>query len=161
MGEVFHILPHSVAHINLKAVWRHASLWPSLVSLLTLVGYPLPSERDLEPTLPIRGGPINNYGTERGDLRRIKRAALRLLKHICQLLNLTQIQGSLVMKRGRWGVTHPLAFVNCVSHVVLAGTVNWKRSRGFAVLMSFPWTQVILWIPEEPWLSPHILWPSC
>lgn len=35
-------------------------------------------------------------------------------------------------------LTPLLAFVNCVSRVVLAGTVNWKRSRGFAVLMSFP-----------------------
>lgn len=39
---------------------------------------------------------------------------------------------------GGGALTRPLAFVNCVSHVVLAGTVNWKRSRGFAVLMSFP-----------------------
>lgn len=61
---------------------------------------------------------------------------------------------------GRWGVSQPLAFVNCMSHIVLAGTVNWKRSRGFAVLMSFPWTRVILWIPEEPLPSPTLTDPS-
>lgn len=61
---------------------------------------------------------------------------------------------------GGWGVSQPLAFVNCMSHIVLAGTVNWKRSRGFAVLMSFPWTQVIVWIPEEPLLSPTFTDPS-
>lgn len=52
--------------------------------------------------------------------------------------------------RGDREVSRPLAFVNCMSHIIPARTVNWKRSRGFAVLMSFPWTQVIIWIPEEP-----------
>lgn len=61
---------------------------------------------------------------------------------------------------GGWGVSQPLAFVNCMSHIILAGTVNWKRSRGFAVLMSFQWTQVILWIPEEPFLFPTFTDPS-
>lgn len=62
----------------------------------------------------------------------------RLLTRICQLLDLTAVQSSSVMKREGRGLSQPLAFVNCMSHIVLAGTVNWERSRGFAVLMSFP-----------------------
>lgn len=63
-------------------------------------------------------------------------------------MDLTGIQRSGNETRG-WGVSQSLAFVNCMSHVILAGTHNWKRSRGFAVLMSFPWTRFIFSIPGE------------
>lgn len=118
--------------------WTPAHYWLSHVTLCCL--------KDLEPSLPITEGLIRNHNTEGGDVPRIKLTALTFFKaHTgCQLLNLTQIQGSPVMKQGGWGVSQPLAFVNCMSHIILAGTVNWKRSRGFAVLMSFLWTQVIL-----------------
>lgn len=38
---------------------------------------------------------------------------------------------------GGSGVSQPLAFLNCMSHIVLAAKVNWNSSRGFAVLKSF------------------------
>lgn len=63
-------------------------------------------------------------------------------------MDLTGIQRSGNETRG-WGVSQSLAFVNCMSHVILAGTHNWKRSRGFAVLMSFPRTRFIFSIPGE------------
>lgn len=63
-------------------------------------------------------------------------------------MDLTGIQRSGNETRG-WGVSQSLAFVNCMSRVILAGTHNWKRSRGFAVLMSFLWTRFIFSIPGE------------
>lgn len=122
-----------------------------LISWWIVAWQPSFSEWDPELTLQITRGNLHNYNTEKEDLLCIKLAALRLLKRICQLLNLSHIQGLLVMKHRE--EVQPLAFVNCVSHIILPGTVNWKRSRGFSVLMRFPYSQVIFWIPKEAFLS--------
>lgn len=149
----------ALQYIDPKSVWCHTYLWSSLVSLLTLGGYPLLSKWDLEPTLPITGGHLNNYRTEKEDAMHQTHRPQIVKAHMSavEFDSDPRLAGN---ETGGWGVSQPLAFVNCMSHIVLAGTVNWKRSRGFAVLMSFPWTQVILWIPEEPLLSPTFTDPS-
>lgn len=142
----------------------HTRLWssPRFANWLWLI-HCLPFERNLELTLLVTGGHLHHYSTERPALHQT---------HSTQFVkaHMSAVESDSDPKLARdetreWGVSQPLAFVNWMSRIILARTVNWERSRGFAVLMSFPWTQVILWILEESlqllifegiWSQPHL-----
>lgn len=149
-----------IKHQHAGAEYSHTILIIPHVSWLTLACYPSQCGWDYVPALSITGGHLHNYSRGEEDLLCIKLKRLHIRKAHMSAVEFDSDPRLGGNETGGRGVSQPLASVNCMSHIILAGTVNWKRSRGFAVLMSFQWTRVILWTPEEPLLSPTFTDPS-